>query len=589
MKLIEVAITGFRSIEGRTLVPIRKPTLLAGHNDAGKSAIIDSIAFLLGGYSLHERDRTYCGVDESGNPERVDTTCVEGTFELSESESETLGMPSVVSIRRIARGGTGAALELLTEVPEDERYHDLDKQKVEVLRDRLKSLSQDTSGLKNELVERLTALSMSATKKPAWTAASPDLKRSLPRLQRFDATSSQNPEDAIRSTLQTSYKAHLASDDMQSSVQKLIATLEKKVATDAETLRAHIMANCSDIGDVQISPVIQLDGGLKATEVSVSNTRGEDVYLGQSGTGRARRVALAVWEYNARLLEESAVDTILLYDEPDTHLDYNNQRGFMDLLLKQASLQNVRVVVATHSMNLIDGVDIGDVFSIRHEDSRTAVDSLADDSDVGKHLGSIAASLGLRNTVLLHERLFVGVEGETESRSIPVLFKLATGRQLESCGIALWPCDNNDGALRFAKYLVAHNRNVVMLVDQDSRDLKMFKDDQLKKFGLDPARHLLTIGDVNEIEDAFADEQWVSCANTNWPRIDGKAWVDADFVSMRTGKFSKNLYDTLKRECVESPSGKPEMLSQLVLTLDGPDDVPRDLRAAFDRLRKLAE
>ena len=59
MKLTNVSIAGFRSVESMTGLPIGSPTVLAGHNDAGKTAIIDAISFLLGSLKLDDSDRTY--------------------------------------------------------------------------------------------------------------------------------------------------------------------------------------------------------------------------------------------------------------------------------------------------------------------------------------------------------------------------------------------------------------------------------------------------------------------------------------------------------------------------------------------------
>ena len=434
MRLQTVFIEGFRSIEVRQEIPIGGPTILAGHNDAGKSAVIDAVAYLLGDYKLTERDRTYGEVGPTGAPTRVSETLVEGTFTLSPGEQEALGLPAKTMVRRIAREA-GEVLEVLREEPTDERLRDMGSQKVDVLKHRLESFGAPSGGLKGDLVLRLQELAGLADTTAVWVGASSELRRSLPRPQRFDATSSQDPEQAILGALRSSYRAHLEDEEMKGDVRELTRKLESRVLEDAEALRAHIKTKCSDIGDVNISPTISWDGGLRSTEISAKNDRGEEVHLGQSGAGRARRIALAVWEHNAQILGESGEDTVLLYDEPDTHLDYRHQRGFMKLLLDQAALPNVQIVVASHSMNLIDGVDISNVLHLRHVNSRTLVERISDDSETGRHLGAIATSLGLRNTVLLHERLFVGVEGDTESRAFPVLFKLATGRQLESCGI----------------------------------------------------------------------------------------------------------------------------------------------------------
>lgn len=565
---------------------VDSPTILAGHNDAGKSAVLDAIAFLLDETKLTDRDRTYGPPGPDGAPTRVSETIVEGDFRIRPEEEAELGRTGTIKLRRAYREA-GTAFEMLAAVPVDERLQDIESQDVKSLRFRLSGFGLSEAGLKPDLVARLQELVPAAAKEDRWVPASTALKRALPRVQRFDATSTQNPEDAILATLKTSYTTHTEDDKIKGKLSKVTRSLQKRVAKDAEDLRQHIKNQCADIGDIRIDPTVRLDSGLKSLELSAVNARGEQVHLGQSGTGRSRRIALAVWEFNADLLSGSSEDTILLYDEPDTHLDYSNQRGFMALLSAQSALPNVRIVVATHSMNLIDGVDISNVVHLRHVDSRTTADTITDDSEIGKHLGSIAASLGLRNTVLLHERLFVGVEGATESRAFPVLFKLATGRQLQACGIAVWPCDNNEGALRFAQYLVKHQREVLLVVDQDSRDLRIFKDPSLATHDLKLGTHVLTVG-VREFEDTFSDQQWTDCANREWPRSDGREWVVSDFVQHRDRKFSKEIENMVRANSTVEISGKPEIMTKLALGLSTAEEVPEQLRTMFEELIRRA-
>jgi putative ATP-dependent endonuclease of OLD family len=586
MLLDKVTIRGFRSIESDLTIAVGSPTILAGHNDAGKSAVMDAIAFLLDAIKLTERDRTYGDPGPDGTPSRVSETVVEGQFLLRPEEETLLGLPRLVRLRRAYRE-SGTSLEVLTAVPVDARLQNISEQDVKTLKFRLSGLGLPETGLKPDLVARLEELVPEADTTDQWILATTELKRSLPRVQRFDATSTQNPEDAILATLRTSYTTHTEDDTIKGDITGLTDVLQQRVSKDAEDLRAHIKRQCSDIGEIQIHPFVRLDSGLKSLEVSAVNARGEQVHLGQSGTGRSRRIALAVWEFNAGLLSGSNEDTVLLYDEPDTHLDYSNQRGFMSLLDEQAALPNVRIVVATHSMNLIDGVDISKVVHLRHVTSRTTADEIADDSEIGAHLGAIAASLGLRNTVLLHERLFVGVEGATESRAFPVLFKLATGRQTQACGIAIWPCDNNDGALRFAQYLKTHKRDVLLVVDEDPRDLKMFSEPRLAAHGLALGTDVLTVG-VREFEDTFTDEQWTACANREWPRTDNREWAESDFAPHRSAKFSKEVERMIRDNSTIEVSGKPEIMSALALGLRSPEEVPKKLRDVFQLLIERA-
>lgn len=348
--------------------------------------------------------------------------------------------------------------------------------------------------------------------------------------------------------------------------------------------------------------------GFKRAPLHISRADGEPVDLTRSGQGSARRIALAIWEWTSNILEnaelsaiqeedtEPPTQTIVVYDEPDTHLDYRHQRTVMDIIRRQCGVPNVNVMVATHSMNLIDGVDISDIVHLKLANGRTVVERLGDDTHEGidLHLGQIAAALGLRNSVLLHERCFLAVEGATEQQSLPVLFRLSEGLSLQAAGIALWACNNNEGALHLARYLTGQHRTVMLMVDADSRTVAkgLFKDERLRRFGLDLDTQVSFLGEAegyNELEELFSDEQWAAAANTRWPCPAPRTWNASDFAVHRAGrKFSADILEMIKTEATVSPDGKPDMVYGLATTLRAPLDVPQQLRSAFTDLRALA-
>jgi putative ATP-dependent endonuclease of OLD family len=615
VKLDHLSVSGFRSLADVPALPVGAPTLLTGHNDAGKTALLDATAFLLGEYTITDRDRTFLepardGGERAGetgaagaapaqdaaattaSAERVEIAVVEGTFSLSTEQATDLGVATTVRMRRRAPADGAVVLERLCSVPQDERLRGYSGLKNEELRERVDGLGLAAEGTtKSQLLACLDAAAAAAPKVDSWETAPPALAKALPRMLRLPTSGAGQAEQAIRAALQTKYNAHLADPGLKGTLADLERTLQERLREDAREICEHITARCSDIGQVSVAPEVSFSGGLKSTAVHVVAREGEQVGLPEAGSGRARRVAMAVWEYiNGLLAADDAEDVVLLFDEPDTHLDYRHQRELMKLLREQCALPNVRMLVATHSMNLIDGVDISSVVHVRHEQHRTVLEQLTDDSDVGKHLGNLAAALGLRNTVLLHERLFVGVEGVTEQAALPVLFRLATGRQLESAGIALWACRNNEGAMDFAQFLHEHNRRVVFVVDKDSRTERksLFSDDKLRGRGLDPTSQAYYLGDPAEFEDLFCDAQWAAVANARWPRADGRRWAEADFSPLRAGKFSTDLLELLKTSSECGPSRKAEVAVAIALSLQTADDVPQALRDVFDELVERA-
>lgn len=599
MQLITVAVEGFRSLADVPSLRISSPTLLSGHNDAGKTALLDAIRFLLNDLPMRDRDRTYCSaengddqplLDDDGNVRRVETTVVVGTFELSVSEMTEFGASSPVLLRRISRNGGAAVYEMLTDVPADERLRDYAGEKVTELTARARGIGLDVgAGKKQDILDALDAAAAAATPRQRdWVAAPPSVINSLPSVLPFTLTGSDDAEGAVRTALQARYKLLLDDEERKTALMKIEDELRQALISEAAELTDHIRSHLPDLGAVSILPELNFSHSLKTTQVSIDAGGGEDVRLSEAGAGRARQVALAVWEHTQNLLTAGG-DVVVLYDEPDTHLDYRNQRRLMEVLRKQFTLPNVRMLIATHSMNLIDGIDIANVVHVRHQMHRTVLDVLADDSDTGRHLGAIAANVGLRNTVLLHERLFVGVEGRTEMAALPVLFKLVTGMHLESAGIALWDCGNHEGAANFAEFLVTHKRDVGFIVDTDATQLPKspFNPEKLRARGIDPDTCEL-VGE-NELEDVFTDQQWANVANAEWPRNEG-TWSPEDIAALRgDGKFSSALLTLIREGSDSGPASKPELVSTLALSLRRPEEVPRELRDIFARLlRRVA-
>ncbi|WP_426623937.1 SAP domain-containing protein [Leifsonia sp. McL0607] len=143
-------------------------------------------------------------------------------------------------------------------VPANHSLRDYATAKVDVMKDRLAGLGLPTDGYKGDLVARLDEAAAAAGKVEMWTSADTALDRALPAGQRFDAASAVNAETAIQSTLQTAYRAHLESEDLQGDVRGIEKQIEQKLVRDAEEIRDHIMRTVRDIGEVSIRPTVSL-------------------------------------------------------------------------------------------------------------------------------------------------------------------------------------------------------------------------------------------------------------------------------------------------------------------------------------------
>jgi energy-coupling factor transporter ATP-binding protein EcfA2 len=435
---------------------------------------------------------------------------------------------------------------------------------------------------KQDCLVALSEYALANTSGQDWIPAPKELVARLPRLLPFDGKIAK-PDDAVKAALTARFQTHAKDPDLQGRLTEIEDEVKDRLRTDSKSMCDHIKYRCPDITEVSVEPEVSFNHGFRGAGLRIARNSGGPVDLTRSGLGSGRRISLAIWEWTSDLLSEqnaseanpdehgeiapSPLQTIIVYDEPDTHLDYAHQRKVMGLIREQSAIPHVNVVVATHSMNLIDGVDIADVVHLKLEDGLTVVEQLGTESheDIDRFLGKVAASVGLRNSVLLHERYFLAVEGATEQQAIPELFQVSEKLSLQAAGIALWACGNNEGALHLASYLVKHGRHVKLMIDADSRREKIFQDTSLQmKFGQKVKEIVDFVGEPDghrELEELFSDELWARVANERWPR--GTPWLHEDFQAHRGSKFSYTVQQMLQTQSELGPGGKPAMMHGL--------------------------
>lgn len=575
--LLRFSVTGFRSLVEVKDIPISSPTIVAGHNDSGKSALLSALGFLLGDRQIESEDCSYLADDPTS---RCGSATVEGRFELDAWERNEYSLPEQLRIRRVYTSDS-TVWEHWAAVPADAELRSLDQLKVPQLQELVKKYALTAKGTRRaDLLEVLRQHASETASVEQWIPTPKPLVDRLPRLLSFDGLAT-SPDDSVRAALFARFQEHTSDTQISGRLGEIEEELKDRLRSDAKLLCDHIKRRCPDLTEIGIDPDISFRHGFQRAKLQVTRSSGGPVDLIRAGQGSSRRISLAIWEWTSELLAQNSaseptvgnegepapppVQTIVVYDEPDTHLDYSHQRRVMDLIREQSGTSNVNVVVATHSMNLIDGVDIADVVNLKLVDGQTVVERLGREThdDIDNFYGKIAASLGVRNSVLLHERCFLAVEGATEQKSFPLLFRLSEGMSLQSAGIALWACDNNEGALHLAHYLVSHGRRVRLLVDEDSKQQKMFKDTSLRQhFGSETNKIVHFVGGPNgeqEFEALFPDALWARVANERWPRQD-RQWRPEDFTDHRTDKFSSGVLNMLKVSSEFGPIRKQEMM-----------------------------
>ena len=591
LQLDSFTVEGFRALANTAEIPIRSPTILTGGNDGGKSSALDALRFLLDGPRPVEADYTLMGPPQKGEtePMRAARIVVTGHFE---DDGEPL------HLRRTIEPGSQPRYEQLLAVPAQSDLRGLESLKLEELKSRCADRRIQPNGkasAKASWLDPLIELAKNDEQVEEWVEASSELPKRLPRFVGFSSTEEPDPEQQIRSALKVAFDQALDDHSLTGPVREAENRVRKHLSEEANDLCDHIQERCPELSKITVVPDVAFSEGFRSVEIRADRGSTVGVTLDRSGAGRRRRINLAVWEWTEKLLEEGSGDgraVVIAYDEPDTHLDYGHQRKLVNLIQSQCQRASTRMIIATHSLNLIDRVEISDVVHLRLVDDKTTVERLlaVEHTETERYLADVSAAMGLRNSVLLHERCFLAVEGASETQAIPVLFRLATGTSLQSAGIALVAGNSYEGALRVAQFLKEHDRRLAFIVDSDSKTgstRKLFRPDKLEAIGITEAE-VYYVGKA-EIEDLFTIEQWIAAANESWPRNDSRPWESDDFAPMaHASKFSSALMNLLRGGSSKAPLKKPAYLFALSRSLKRAEEVPPALQAIFSKLIEVA-
>jgi hypothetical protein len=197
--------------------------------------------------------------------------------------------------------------------------------------------------------------------------------------------------------------------------------------------------------------------------------------------------------------------------------------------------------------------------------------------------------MGFKNSIMLNERCFLIVEGETEMYSLPIIFKKTQNLSLQAEGIRLLNGEGCGGVRSLAKFLNANRRNVIFLLDRETQEdpKGTFSPQKLQADGFDIENQVFFVG-TKEFEDSFSDETYARAANSNWPKCDGSSWSSGEFLALRdSADFYGELVTLLRRETRTNIS-KPDIGRGLAKAIESKGEIPVDIVACMNQAIRLA-
>lgn len=269
-------------------------------------------------------------------------------------------------------------------------------------------------------------------------------------------------------------------------------------------LRGHKDVIASLLPQVQeLSANIHFEVKEKITDLLITKLGGDGpVHMDLQGDGIKRQIWFALIKAAAVANDtDTRKKFIWAFDEPETHLYPTAQRQLFEII-KEVSSSSIQTLISTHSTVFIDRARLNAIKIISQENSYTSHSQC-------ESIDEIFHSLEIRNSDFLFYDRFIIVEGDTEEHLIPALYKIYSGKSLQTDNIQLIHLKGASNWLIQKKALEAvfkgfrkSTENVIYLLDKD----------QKAKLGTSSITDNMFFVGKQDIEDALPNEIWVKIA-----------------------------------------------------------------------------
>lgn len=615
MYLTSLRLQNFRCFEHIELDAFDRLAVLVGENDAGKTVILDAIAVLVGAAA--------CADDHfRRSADGVKATEMEaaGTFQLESHDTVPCefrvgAAPGVLRLRRRWADGVAEvhAWVLGFDDADYDDFNGADRQK-ELLkragvlpasreperREQLAKLVED--GVLGRTMPREVKLSSFAALMPC-----------MPRIERIASNEYRSPETMIQRTLQAAAASVMSPVDPttgQPKERRALAAMRgaiiKRLNTEIADAKDVLQRTHAQLRDLRVEPNIDFTRAVTTTTLTV-NIGGGDHLLSSHGDGTKKRIWMGLMEWERRAAKANTVGSVIrLYDEPDVNLHYNAQRQLFATVCSLADDVTLRTqcFVCTHAVTLIDRAPCEAINLIHIEPDgarRLQRIGTGSDAEVMAFFNEVGRAVGLSNTVLLYERGFLLVEGDSEEVSLPILYRTLFGRQMAEDGIVIVNLQTC-AAWQSVMEVMLRNRIPLthILLDADYKEAgssARITATALAELGCDAdffGDQVSFVGE-KEFEVAFGDDVIAAAMDAEYPRLDNTSWLERvpaiKDQARNGGKFSAELHQAVRRECVTGrrpDATKPNIAAAVARYCKSGDDVPATLLDAFLKIRSRA-
>lgn len=612
MLLESITIQNFRCYESIVDLSINKLTIFIGENDSGKTAILDAICMLMTSKSPIPSD--FRLLDQTHLAGEI---LISGTFKIEDHDSIPTDLCSqdgdkLVLTKKFQERTIFCEVECLGF--ENEQFNTFENQKADNQKELLRNIGLKPGKNKRE---RLSQFRQAVDSNQIARATCnkvinfSQVFEYLPRFEYISSSEYRQPDILIQRTLQGVVDSCIRPINKEtqknelltelSTIQQLLQeALNTKISEITEVLRRFY----PNLISVQVNSNIDFLKSFTTANLMLDFGDGPQ-FLNTFGEGTKKKVWMCFIDWEKQVHKEENPSIFRVYDEPDINLDYSAERKLFGGILESTRIRNSKMqsIVSTHSVTLIDRAPIQSIRLIKLDEGNSRnvefFDGDIEDDDVIPFMFNVGSSVGIANSLVLYEKAFLVVEGESEENAIPILYRNLYGRSILEDGIVLVNLFTYSSWKTTLKFLGSYRSNLtVVLLDADCKTTN--PGSRLTIEALSALRYppdfinsnCFFIG-TKEFEDAFHNDDLLTTLNRFYPKENSETWECSDIEPFREGgrKFGKELVKHVRSNCQplrRSSMSKPEFAAKLASQCCEPSQVPQAIHDVFELLRQKA-
>jgi len=414
IELIKVAITGYKGISERVIIPVKDFNVIVGKNDAGKSTILRALDLFLNNKqyvadNLNNKTDQFSIVELFFNPNNTEIIIDENiptTFEQeglvdqdgllhivkkwdgtksgkispeyyitrqSFNDLDFFSLTETKLVKLCKDNGLEAEPGLMTNAVTGEKHNNAEKRR------RLKEIYIEKGFDFSYVLEKLPSSGQTRLKKTELA-----LKKCLPKFEYFLADSPLSESDSV---IQKYFKdmayrviqEQVNTEDLESIVRGQLQEVLTAITTKINAVVSE---------DEQVKAKIEFDWSKLITTGFESNNDEGAIPLSARGDGFRRITMMSYFEYLAEQKKEEHQNVIFAFEEPETFLHPAAQENLFEKL-SDISKVGYQVFLTTHSPVLVSKSQKNHLNHVSREDGRYHFNS-----DVKDYL-KIAEDLGI--------------------------------------------------------------------------------------------------------------------------------------------------------------------------------------------------